>query len=57
MTVEWERIGDEWQFTVFNGEEIVTFGHTHVVNLELYDCETVEDYILKWCIQKGGRWK
>lgn len=50
MKVEWKQFGNEWQFTVFNGEEVVTFGHTHVVNLELYDCETVEDYILKWCI-------
>lgn len=48
--VKWKRIGDEWRYEVHYKGEVVTEGHTHIVNLELYDCETVEEYILKYCI-------
>ncbi len=50
MKVQWQRIGDEWDFTVFDGNDEVAAGRTHIVDLELYDCDTVEDYILKWCL-------
>jgi len=48
--ISWFTGNNEWKFSARQGNKIVKIGHTNIVSLELYDCGTVEEYIIKYCM-------
>lgn len=44
---------DIWEFCIYDGDELVKEGWTAAVSIDLYNCDSVENYILKWCMQEG----
>lgn len=41
---------DIWEFCIYDGDELVKEGWTAAVSIDLYNCDSVENYILKWCM-------